>query len=203
MSKPISELVLQSVVRNRTVRGAVQLTFRFQPRHELNKIGEPRIFLHLQWKMTEWFCQMWMSYMRANPTFQSTRAGSSFCKQRSQCCCQSSKNSFDFLCAVHFVQSYTKVKSRYSLKQREGKSASCFIGFVAKLMPLKFVKQFFLCNSGYHWIAFKETSHLVNVYVFLLDPFTGMWKLLPSCEQEKIFFVFIAGKRVKYRETKR
>lgn len=61
-------------------------------------------------------------------------------------------------------------------------------------MLLKFVKQFFLCSSEYHWIAFKEINHLVNVYVLLFDPFAGTWKLIPSCEQEKIFFILIAGK---------
>lgn len=61
-------------------------------------------------------------------------------------------------------------------------------------MPLKFVKQFFLCNNEHHWTAFEEINRLVIVYVLLFDPFAGTWKLIQSCEQEKIFCMFIAGK---------
>lgn len=48
MSKPISERVLRSAVRNRPLRGAVQLPSRLRPQDELSNIGEPRVSLRLQ-----------------------------------------------------------------------------------------------------------------------------------------------------------
>jgi len=47
IDKPVSEIVLQSVVRNRLFRGAVQLTSRLQCKDELNSIVKLCVSLHL------------------------------------------------------------------------------------------------------------------------------------------------------------
>lgn len=84
------------------------------------------------------------------------------------------------------------MESRYGLKKREGKIVSCFIGFAAKLMPLKFVKQFFLCSS-----IIEQLSRKSIIWLMFMS-----YSLIPLQEHESLYQVVSKRKSLIFIEKK-